>query len=501
MHNIKFISNKKKTVFPAVLTLSVVTLSLMAADVALAQNPSGPTNTAIGKELLLAMRRDLGLDAQQATQYLDAERSAMAQAPEAMKRLGNAYAGSWIEHGKDGRFRLVIAATNAEGAAKARAFGAETRIVQRNLAQLNAAKSQLDRIGKQRKADPGIHVWYVDVETNQVVIETEFNAQDAAIDLVARSGMDAAMVRFKESKGQPMPASIIGGERYNLPGGGWCSIGFPVTRGADAGFATAGHCGGVGTATTGINGLAQGVFDGSNFPGADSAWVRITNPGPWPLQSWVTNYAGGAVPIIGSTQAPIGAAICRSGGKTGYRCGRVNANNITVNYAAGAVFGLTRTSACLGFGDSGGAYITPAGQAQGVASGGQFLPGTNDNCASNPPVSFHQPIVPLLNQYGLTLTLFTGSPPSDVSLTCPIPGPSTGGQYVCNVNYSSLIPATVTWSGGNGSGSNIGNHSSMYVGTCSAGQWIQITAVVSNATGSVSTTSPSFLCPAGGPTF
>jgi hypothetical protein len=474
----------------AALALSAAMMVPFAADAAPPQDPSA---SVASKELLSAMRRDLGLDAQQATRYLDAERSAMARTPEARKRLGAAYAGSWLERGKDGRFRLVVAATNADAAAQARALGVQTRIVKRSLAQLDAAKSQLDTVGRQRKADPGIYAWYVDVKTNQVVVEAEFKAQDAALDLVARSGVDAAAVRFKESRGRPMPANIIGGEAYNS-----CSIGFPVTRGADTGFATAGHCGGVGTPATGGNGVAQGVFDGSTFPGADSAWVRITNPGPWPLRNWVTNYAGGTVPINGSTQAPVGAAICRSGRTTGYRCGTVTANNVTVNYVAGAVFGLTSTSACVGFGDSGGAYITPAGQAQGVTSGGQFFPGTNDNCASNPPVSFHQPIVPLLNQYGLTL--FTGAtggtPPTITSFVCPNYGDSGAAQYICYMTYSSGSAASVAWTGAGGVISNYAGGSEFF-GRCIAGQSLRITATVTNASGSVSRTSARFACPTG----
>lgn len=469
----------------AALTLSATMIVPFAVRAAPPQDPSAP---AAGKELLSAMRRDLGFDAQQAARYLDVERSAMTRVPEAMKRLGAAYAGSWIESGKDGSFRLVVAATDADAAAQARTLGAEARIVQRSLAQLDAAKSQLDRIGKQRRTDPGIHVWYVDVKTNQVVIEAERKARDAAIDLVAISGVDASAVRFEPSKGRPMPTEIVGGNAYN-----GCSIGFPVVRGTDTGFATAGHCGVAGTTATGGNGVVQGVFEASNFPGADSAWVRITNPGPWPLRNWVNDYAGGTVPINGNTQAPVGSAICRSGRTTGFRCGTVTADNVTVNYAAGAVFGLTSTSACVGFGDSGGAYITPAGQAQGVTSGGQFFQGTNDNCASNPPVSFHQPIMPLLNQYGLTL--FTGvvapTPPTITSLGC-----NTGQRlFECFVSYDSISASSVTWSGATGSGSG-SNGFGDYFGRCTAGRRYNIVATVSNAAGTVSR-GTSFTCSSG----
>jgi streptogrisin C len=377
--------------------------------------------------MLQAMQRDLGLDARQAARYLEVERSATARLPEARRSLGTAYAGSWIEHGKDGRFRLVIATTDAASAERARGFGAEARVFKRSLAQLESAKQELDRLGRQRKPDSGIHTWYIDLKTNQVVIEADHEARDAALDFAALSDIDAAAVRFRESRGVPQTTQIVGGERYNVPGDS-CSIGFPVTRGTETGFVTAGHCGTAGTTTTGTNGVAQGTFVASNFPGADMGWVRITNTASWPLRNWVTDYAGGNVPIFGSTVVPVGSMVCRSGATTGYRCGTITATNVTVNYSQGTVFGLTSSSACAGRGDSGGSFITPAGQAQGVTSGGQFPFGGNNNCTSNPPVTFYQPLQPLLNQYGLTL--FTS--PSVSGMVTTAAGVAVRGVSISN---------------------------------------------------------------------
>lgn len=479
----------------AALALSAAMMIPFAADAAPPQDPSASTTS---KELLSAMRRDLGLDTQQATRYLDAERSAMARTPEAKKRLGAAYAGSWLERGKDGRFRLVVAATNADAAAQARALGAETRIVKRSLAQLDAAMGQLDRLGKRSRTDAGIHAWYVDVKTNQLVIEADFKAQDAALDFAARSGVDTQAVRFQESRGKPTPFNIIGGERYNISNGSWCSIGFPVTQGADTGFVTAGHCGGAGLTTTGTNGVAQGIFQASNYPGTDFAWIRLTNPGAWPLRNWVTNYAGGTVTINGSSPAPVGAAICRSGARTGYRCGTIVSTNVTVNYGIGNVNGLVQSSACAGRGDSGGSFITPAGQAQGVTSGGQLPFGSDDNCAANPPVTYHQPLLPILNQYGLTL--FTGAaggaPPTITSFLCPNYGDSGAGQYICYITYTSGSAASVAWTGASGTTSNYAGGSEFF-GRCTAGQSRRLTATVTNASGSASRTSATFACPTG----
>jgi len=450
----------------------------------------------LDKALVQAMQRDLGLNAQQAAQYVRTERGAIALAPRLRGELGAGYAGSWLEQGRDGQFRLVVAATDAAGAAKARALGAETRVAARSMRQLQAAKSRLDGLARPNRAPAGLHAWYVDVKRNQVVIEGLPQSQRQAADFVAANGVDPLAVHFVATEAVPRPAEIVGGDRYNMSNGSWCSIGFPVTRGADTGFATAGHCGTVNTTTSGTNGVSQGVFAASTFPGNDSAWVRITNTAAWPLRNRVNNYAGDSVTIVGQTQAPVGAAICRSGARTGYRCGVVNANNVTVNYSAGAVFGLTSTSACVGFGDSGGAYITPAGQAQGVTSGGLFFPNTTDNCASNPPTSYHQPIVPLLNQYGLTL--FTGSSggstaPTITTFACPLD--NGGGRFYCFIDYASSTPATVTWStpGSTSSGPGRSDH----YGRCTTGTTLTVTVTVTNAAGSTSRTSGSFRCNGG----
>ncbi len=95
----------------------------------------------------------------------------------------------------------------------------------------------------------------------------------------------------------------------------------------------------------------------------------------------------------------MGASICRSGATTGMWCGTVQAKDQTVNYAQGAVTGLTQTNVCAEPGDSGGSWIS-ANQAQGVTSGG------SGNCTSG-GTTFFQPVNEILSAYGLTL-LTTG---------------------------------------------------------------------------------------------
>lgn len=114
----------------------------------------------------------------------------------------------------------------------------------------------------------------------------------------------------------------------------------------------------------------------------------------------MNNYSGGNVTVAGSQEAGIGASICRSGRTTGWRCGVVQAKNVTVNYSQGAVYGLTQSNACAEGGDSGGSWIA-GNQAQGVTSGG------SGNCTTGGTM-FFQPVNEILSTYGLGLVTTGG---------------------------------------------------------------------------------------------
>lgn len=247
----------------------------------------------------------------------------------------------------------------------------------------------------------GIHAWAVDVPNNSVQVTVAPGHALRAIDFIAASGSDASMVRFEQSPYEaPTPFLNVGGGLEYQSGTGICSIGFSVTHGALKGFVTAGHCGGVGTPVR-LEGTLVGSVAVQAYPGNDmaAATVRSTDT----LYGLVTRYNGTYQQVLGSTVAPIGAVVCRSGRTTGWRCGTIMSYNNTVNFGDGTVSGLTRGNACAGRGDSGGPWITPTGQAQGVMSGGQLPIGQNTNCGVASPVSWFQPINPILSRWALTL--------------------------------------------------------------------------------------------------
>jgi streptogrisin C len=399
----------------------VLLTPLAAAIVLVATSASAyAANDNLAPALKQAMMRDLGLTDVQLGQYLKTERLATQQAKSLEQQQGSHFAGSWIEN-QGGNFKFVVATTSVS-AQKAPA-GVEFRSARHSLADLDVAKGQLDlQLAQGAKVPKGVYSWAVDVQSNSVVIGIGKGGQQAGIDFVARSGADAQTVRFVTMDEQPTVRSTLqGGLGYlRNPGDGYlyaCSIGFNVTKGTTPGFVSAGHCGDAGE-TVYLEGAAGtgpqwtlgpqiGTFQGSTFPnagssGTDMSWIQVASGNTQPAT--VYGWGSGDVTVHGGTEAAVGAAVCRSGRTSGWRCGAITAKGVTVNYQSGeTIVNLTQTTACSEGGDSGGSFITGTGQGQGVLSGG------SGNCKGRAGKtgggnSFYQPLLPLLSFYSLTLT-------------------------------------------------------------------------------------------------
>ncbi|MFC7302800.1 carbohydrate-binding protein [Streptomyces monticola] len=374
--------------------------------------------------VLDAMRRDLGLTRAQAEDRLVNEAAAGAVAGRLRLAIGRDFAGAWV-HGADSG-RLTVATTDPADVSAIEEKGARAEVVRHTLSRLDAAKARLDRAARTTDTRDA-PVWYVDVRANSLVVQAL--KRTAAEKLITGAGLDRSLVRIDTTSQQPRALyDLRGGDAYYMGGSGRCSVGFPITKGAQQGFATAGHCGRPGTTTTGYNQVAQGSFQASIFPGNDMAWVGTNSQ--WTATPYVKGQGGANVGVTGSTQQPVGASICRSGSTTGWHCGTIQQHNTSVTYPEGTINGVTRTTVCAEPGDSGGSYISGS-QAQGVTSGG------SGNCRTG-GTTFHQPINPILQQYALTLKTTTGGgDPGD-------PG-DPGGTWAAGKVYSA--GDTVTYGG------------------------------------------------------
>jgi streptogrisin C len=349
----------------------------------------------VAPELLAAMRRDLGVDGDQARTRLQRAEWASRVSATLAAQTGGEYGGAWLA--KDG-VTLKVAVTGRDAARTVEAAGAEAVMVKRSEAALDSAKEKLDAAGADADDLVG---WYVDVTANKVVVVAERGETAAAWDFARDAGLNTAAVAVTTAA-RPKPLiDVRGADAYIVNGNARCSVGFSVV----GGFVTAGHCGAAGARTATENGVAQGVTRASVFPGsADMGFVE-TN-GDFTPQPVVNDFQGNLLPVAGNTEAPVGAAICRSGSTTGTRCGVIQAKNQTVNYPEGAVTGLTRTNVCAEGGDSGGPWLS-GDQAQGVTSGG------SGNCAVG-GTTFFQPLNEILAENDLTLVTTEGgqAPPA-----------------------------------------------------------------------------------------
>ncbi|MEV2252800.1 carbohydrate-binding protein [Streptomyces sp. NPDC050147] len=339
--------------------------------------------------LLRAMQRDLRLSDAQARARLVNEAEAGTRAGRLQNTLGKHFAGAWVQGATSAS--LVVATTDAADVAAIKAEGAQAKVVKHGLEELAALTAKLNAAAV-KGGGLDAPVRYVDVRANKATVQATSSA--AADKLIAAAAVDRRLLDVKVSADRPRALhDVRGGDAYYIDEKARCSVGFSVTKGAQQGFASAGHCGKPGAKTTGFNKVAQGAFEASVFPGKDMSWVGVNNQ--WAATPRVKGEGASDVKVAGSVQALVGAAVCRSGSTTGWHCGTIEQHGTTVSYAEGVIEGVTRTTVCAEPGDSGGSYLSGT-QAQGVTSGG------SGDCKSG-GVTFHQPLNPLLDEFGLTL--------------------------------------------------------------------------------------------------
>jgi streptogrisin C len=323
---------------------------LAAVGLATATPASASPATAESAELVHALQRDLGLTRAQAQQRLVTQEASLRLDAVLTAKLGDDYAGSWLEADSG---RLVVAVSDPARAGDVRTAGAEARVVTRSLAELEATRATLQ--GLDPAALAGVTSWRIDPQRNAVVV-TVLSGQPAI------AALDGLPVRIETTDVAPVTAAnLYGGNRYNN-----CSAGFNAFSGSNRYVLTAGHCGPIGTQAF-SNGTFIGPFEQSNFPGVDYAAIRVTNTAAWTQGPWINAYNGGGVYTVnGHAFSPVGTAVCKSGYTTGLTCGVIKQKGESVGYdhdnnpGTPVVFvhGLVRHTACVEQGDSGGANFS-----------------------------------------------------------------------------------------------------------------------------------------------
>ncbi len=351
-------------------TLVISTLALSAVP-ALAADERADGSDSVAK----AMERDLGLSPEQAKAQDALQERAYNLDLELQKALGDDYAGAQydLQSGK-----LIVMASDKEAVEKARVAGADGRYAPHSLRELTAIQTDIDGGDPHReatKAQVPFTAISIDALSNTVHITATREQAAAAKELQAKYG-DAISVELSAAAPEPAANWMDGGDAIN---GGSCSAGFNL-RNPSTGqgyLLTAGHCVSKGTTTTGQGGVTFGTVLESWFPTYDDALIRKTNSywiqGPWVD---VNPSNGGFINTSGYTDLPAGFVMCKSGITTKWTCGIIAAKNETVTYTGGkTVYGMTRHTACVEPGDSGGANVSVfyGYHAEGVTSGASMF--------------------------------------------------------------------------------------------------------------------------------
>ncbi|GGS62215.1 S1 family peptidase [Streptomyces griseoviridis] len=221
----------------------------------------------------------------------------------------------------------------------------------------------------------------------------------AALALVLLLGWSAALgpdARAGE-RGQDRASVVVHGGDTLYSTAGRCTVGFNARSGSTMYGSVTGRCAqGAGATWYADPALtvAVGVTAGVSYPGNDYAAVRYTDTtGSYPGE--VSLGSAGTRDITAAANPVVGQQVCHAGRTTDYRCGTVQAVNVTVNYGGGIVYGLFRSNVCSEPGDIGGPAFS-GGTALGI------IAGSSGNCASG-GFTYYQPVVEWLSAYGLSI--------------------------------------------------------------------------------------------------
>ncbi|MBX7548553.1 S1 family peptidase [Streptomyces sp. tea 10] len=323
-------------------------------------------------------------------------------AAQLQKILGDAFAGSYFDSGKQ---QLVVNVVNGNSnkIVQVEKAGAVARQVQNSTKALKGAAGTL----KTRATIPGTS-WAVDPRTNKILVTADSSVTGAKWNRLQSTvqSLGSNMATLKKSAGT-FKTFVSGGDAIfaqTQQGGVRCSLGFNVTAsdGSPA-FLTAGHCGVAAKDwSDSQTGQPIATVDQAKFPGNDFSLVKY-NDKTTQAPSEVNAGNGQTVQITKAADATVGETVFRMGSTTGLHNGQVTGLDATVNFASetvpggtDTVNGLIQTNVCAEAGDSGGSLFTQDGSAVGLTSGG------SGDCTSGGE-TFFQPVTAALQATGATL--------------------------------------------------------------------------------------------------
>ncbi|MFD0365460.1 S1 family peptidase [Nocardia sp. GCM10030253] len=388
-------------------------------------------NAGLSPELATAVARDLKISPEEYLRRADLAQQAAAFATTAQRQYPQVFAGSWL----DDAGRAVVALAQGPGideASKAAdSAGFEVRNVAKSEAALRGEKSAFERWldGQPEAVSALVRGAVIDTVNNSIAVRVD------KVGLPMPSFIDPARVivmappvasepanipQAGEIAGQVPRGALAGGDGFASIAGRMslrCSFGFNGTdRAGNTVNITAGHCNpdlpSAGSANAaGVfelqgdqAGAQLGTYQKSVLGAQDYSIVRINDQAKDRFENNGVRVPGrGPVLIDGVATPVVGAPVCKSGSRTGFSCGVVNAVDQTVQVGDRELTQSFSANICALPGDSGGPIVTGR-MALGISSASSVadfpiceIPNLIGALTGNVPQLFAQPVSVVLS--------------------------------------------------------------------------------------------------------
>lgn len=404
------------------------------AAVASAQPDAEPNLPA---ELVTAIARDLKISPEEYLHRADVAQQVAAFATTAQRQFPAVFGGSWLDEGG----KAVVALAQGPGADEARkaaeSAGFEVRNVAKSETELRGEKSAFERWleGQPEAVSSLVRGVVVDTINNSIAVRVDKiglpmpNFIDPARVIVMAppvAGEQTTLPQAGEIAGSGTGV-LAGGDGYASVAGRTslrCSLGFNGTdRAGNIVNVTAGHCNPDLPSAGNDNaarihelngdrlGTELGRFQKSVLGEQDYSIVRIADQSRDRFGNNEVRVPGAAsIRIEGVATPVVGAPVCKSGSRTGFSCGVVNAVDQTVQVGDRELTQAFSANICALPGDSGGPIVTGR-LALGISSASSVadypiceIPNLIGALTGNAPQLFAQPVhVVLSDNPGLKL--------------------------------------------------------------------------------------------------
>ncbi|WP_067848609.1 S1 family peptidase [Nocardia lijiangensis] len=376
-------------------------------------------------DLIAAVTRDLKISPEEYLRRAELGQQVAAFATSAQRQYPQIFGGAWL----DDAGKAVVALSQGPGAEEARkaaeSAGFEVRNVAKSEAALRGEKSAFERwLESQPEA--------VSALVRGVVIDTVNNSIAVRVDqagLPMPSFVDPArvIVMAPPVAAEQLPqgtaiaegdnrAALAGGDGYASVGGGSqlrCSFGFNGTdRAGNVVNISAGHCNPDLDNASAVHellpqerrGAQLGAFQKSVLGNQDYSIIRINDSFADRFSNNSVRVPGaGPIAVDGVATPVVGAPVCKSGSRTGFSCGVVNAVDQTVQVGDRELTQSFSANICALPGDSGGPIVTGR-LALGISSASSVadypiceIPNLIGALTGNTPQLFAQPVSVVLS--------------------------------------------------------------------------------------------------------